>query len=81
MSSTHAGQQLVAGEDLLPEAHIVDAQEQGGLAGILRLEFTGFQLNDHVAAKVEVIEKQVNIEIVAAHVQVVLISQERKAGA
>ena len=43
-----------------------------------RFEFAGFQLYHHIAAKIQIVEKQINVEIVAAHIQVVLIPQKAK---
>lgn len=51
------------------------------LIGIAGLKFTCFQLNYNVTTQIEIVEQQVNVEIVAAHVEVILIAEERKAGA
>ena len=49
------------------------------LSGILRLELPSFQLDHYIAAELQVVEQQIEIEIVAAHVQMILIAEERKA--
>ena len=48
------------------------------LPGILPVEFSSFQFYHHIAAKIQIVEKQINVEIVAAHIQVVLIPQKAK---
>ena len=47
---------------------------------VFRLELAGLQLDHHIAAEVEVIEQQVDVEVIAAYVEVVLVAEERKAG-
>jgi len=47
---------------------------------VLRLKFAGFEFNYHVAAEVQVIKQQVDIKIVAADIQMILIAEKRKPG-
>lgn len=47
---------------------------------VFRLELAGLQLDHHIAAEVQVIEQQVDVEVIAAYVEVVLVAEERKAG-
>ena len=47
---------------------------------VFRLELAGLQLDYHIAAEVEVIEQQVDVEVIAAYVEVVLVAEKRKAG-
>ena len=49
------------------------------LPRIVGLEFSRFQLDHHVTTQIEIVEEQINIEIVTAHAQMVLIPQKRKA--
>ena len=49
------------------------------LSGVFRLELTIFQLNHHIAAKIQIIKQQVNLEVIAAHIEVVLIAEKRRA--
>lgn len=51
------------------------------LTSILRLKFTGFQLDHHIAAQVEVVEQEVDIKVIAAYIEMILITEESKAGA
>ena len=37
------------------------------LPGVFRLELAGLQLNHHIAAEVEVVEQQVDVEVIAAY--------------
>ena len=49
------------------------------MSGVFRFELTGFQLNHHIAAEIEIVKQQVDIEIIAAHIQVILIAEKGKA--
>ena len=51
------------------------------LSGILRLKLAGFQLDHHIAAQVEVVEQEVDIKVIAAHIEMILIAKKSKAGA
>lgn len=50
------------------------------LTCIIGLKFACFQFNRNIATQIEIVEQQVNVEIVAAHVKMILIAEERKAG-
>lgn len=41
------------------------------MSGVLRFELTGFQFNHHIAAEIEVVKQQVDIEIITAYIQVI----------
>ena len=65
---------------LSPLKNIIHRREiEIKLSGILRFEFAGFQFDHHIAAEVQVVEQQVNVKIITAHVEVILIAEERKA--
>ena len=49
------------------------------LSGILRFEFASFQFDHHIAAEVQVVEQQINVKIVTAYVEVILIAEERES--
>ena len=49
------------------------------LSGILRLKFAGFQLDHHIAAQVEIVEQKINIKVIAAYIEMILIAEESKA--
>ena len=51
------------------------------LSGILRLKLASFQLDHHIATQVEVVEQEVDIKVIAAHIEMILIAKESKAGA
>ncbi len=63
--------------DLAIDRGEVEAQ----LAQMLGFEFTGFEFDHHIAAQLEVVEEQIHLEFVTAHVQEHLPAHEGKAGA
>jgi carbamoylphosphate synthase large subunit len=55
------------------------AQAEIHFAGILRLELVDLQIDDDKAAKPQVVAEQVDIEILAANLEVILTANEREA--
>lgn len=47
---------------------------------MLRLEIAGFELHDDIAAQFQMVEQQIQIKIIAAHVQLDLSADIGKAG-
>src|SRR5437667_12330321 len=50
--------------------HVIDGGEvEVHLAGVLRLERRHLEINDHEASKLEVVEKQIEVEVLSADVE------------
>lgn len=56
------------------------AQVEVELARVLGLECAGLELDDQVAAKSQVVEKEIDVEVLAAHFDVNLTADEGEAG-
>ena len=65
---------------LLFKNTIYSRQVEVKLTGVFRFEVTGFKLNNHKASQIQIIKQQVDIEIVAANIQMLLIPDKRETG-
>lgn len=55
------------------------ARKEDKLSSIFRLKFSGFQLNHNIAAKIKVVEQKINVKIIAADIEMILIAEKRKS--
>lgn len=50
------------------------------LTGVFRLKLPSLQFDNHIAAQIQIIEKQVNVKIITTHVEVILVAEKCKSG-